>query len=257
MQPLSSAAHEALAQIATRHGFSVEASQAMLDAIVRGGGRMAQFSHPEFSGSGQWMRGGMTMVSDMFNNDLKGWVDALCNDLSNLLAERPELLRPAAAPRSPVPAPDARAPRGAAATGWPPEGEAPSSSGSQNGSRYAVFDGVRRLAIEREGRTTIYDTLDHRIGGVSQQQGAGGSMRFTSQHGAVDLAELPVVSGSAASAGTAVTGTAAATGAAPNPDAKHSDDIPATIEKLADLQTKGILSREEFNAKKVELLARI
>jgi uncharacterized repeat protein (TIGR03803 family) len=27
----------------------------------------AQFSHPEFGGSGQWMRGGMIMVSDMFN----------------------------------------------------------------------------------------------------------------------------------------------------------------------------------------------
>ncbi len=252
MQPLSPAARETLAQIAMRHGFSVEATQSMLDAIVRGGGRMAQFSHPEFSGSGQWMRGGMTMVSDMFNNDLKAWVDALCNDLSNLIAERPDLLSPAGASRSPVPAPGAP---GARAPGWPPELGQPSSSGSQNGSRYAVFDATRRLAIDHAGATTVYDTLDHRIGGVSQQQGTGGSMRFTSQHGPVDLAGLPVVSGRGSSA--PATPTAAGTGAAPAATAKLPDDIPATIEKLAELQTKGILSREEFTAKKVELLARI
>jgi hypothetical protein len=32
---------------------------------------MAQLSHPEFGGSGQWMAGGATMFSDMFNNALK------------------------------------------------------------------------------------------------------------------------------------------------------------------------------------------
>ena len=46
---------------------------------------MAQFSHPDFSGSGQWMCGGMTMVSDMFNNQLKGRVNSLCAELSNLV----------------------------------------------------------------------------------------------------------------------------------------------------------------------------
>ena len=44
----------------------------MLESVVNGNGAMAQFSHPEFGGSGQWMRGGMIMVSDMFNNYLKG-----------------------------------------------------------------------------------------------------------------------------------------------------------------------------------------
>ena len=41
---------------------------------------------------------------------------------------------------------------------------------------------------------TVYDTLDHQIGGVSQQQGAGASLTFTSQHGTVPVASLPVVS---------------------------------------------------------------
>ena len=54
---------------------------------------MAQFNHPEFAGSGQWMRGGMTMVSDMFNNSLKGRVDGLCSELSNVVASQPDLVR--------------------------------------------------------------------------------------------------------------------------------------------------------------------
>jgi hypothetical protein len=53
---------------------------------------MAQFSHPEFGGSGQWMRGGMIMVSDMFNNPLKGRIDGLCNELSALVANEDDLI---------------------------------------------------------------------------------------------------------------------------------------------------------------------
>lgn len=248
MQTLSAAANEAVARIAERNGFSVQATQSMLDAVVRGGGSMAQFSHPEFSGSGQWMRGGMTMVSDMFNNDLKAWVGALCTDLSNLIGERPELLWPVSVSRSPMPEPPAVA-ASPHTHGWPAELGVPSSSGSQNGSRYAVFLATRRLAIEQAGHLTVYDTLDHRIGGVSQQQGSGASLRFTSQSGPVDLATLPIVSGWRGDA------------PAMSPDAPAStprqDDIPATLERLADLRGKGILSAEEFSAKKAELLARI
>jgi hypothetical protein len=57
----------------------------MLFSIVSGRGGMAQFSHREFGGSGQWMAGGAIMISDMFNNALKARVDALCNELSALI----------------------------------------------------------------------------------------------------------------------------------------------------------------------------
>lgn len=40
-----------------RYGFSQDAVVHMMSAILRGRGGMAQFNHPEFSGSGQWMRG--------------------------------------------------------------------------------------------------------------------------------------------------------------------------------------------------------
>jgi len=44
------------------------------------------------------------------------------------------------------------------------------------------------------GTVTIYDTLDHQIGGFSQQQSSGGSLSFSSQYGLIDVASLPVIS---------------------------------------------------------------
>jgi hypothetical protein len=72
-------------RVARRMGFSPDAVTSMLFSIVAGRGGMAQFNHPEFGGSGQWMSGGATMISDMFNNVLKARVDALCNELSALV----------------------------------------------------------------------------------------------------------------------------------------------------------------------------
>lgn len=68
---------ERLDASARRHGFGPEAAQAMWDAVALGRGSMAQCSHPEFGGSGQWMRGGMVMVGDMFNRSLSVRVGAL------------------------------------------------------------------------------------------------------------------------------------------------------------------------------------
>jgi hypothetical protein len=77
----------AIADIAERHGLSREAVLAMLVAVHAGGGTMAQFSIPELGGSGQWMRGGMTMVGgNMFDNALKARVDALCGELAQLIS---------------------------------------------------------------------------------------------------------------------------------------------------------------------------
>ena len=197
MRELSARGTQAIAEIAERHGFGVEATRHMLDAVVAGNGSMAQFSHREFSGAGQWMRGGMTMVTDMFNNDLKGWTAALCLDLANLVACEPALFREATSrPARGSVAPE-RADRVAltprSGDWWPGGMGHPNSVGSQNGVRYAYFARARRLAIERGGEVTLYDTQDHEISGVSQQQGLSGELDFTSQTGPVDVASLPVV----------------------------------------------------------------
>jgi hypothetical protein len=76
---------------------------------------------------------------------------------------------------------------------WPPDLGQPSTSGSQNDIRYAFFPEKRRLLIEQDGNLAIYDSADHQISGVSQQQSSGGDLAFTSQTGPVDLAELKKV----------------------------------------------------------------
>ncbi len=73
---------------------------------------------------------------------------------------------------------------------WPEDLGQPNSSGAQNGVRYAYFGGTHRLAIERDGVLEIYDSGDHQINGVSQQQSQGQSLAFTSQDGNVNIESL-------------------------------------------------------------------
>lgn len=297
MRPLSPAGQQAINDLAQRHGFSSSAVLSMLEAVINGQGSMAQFNHPEFGGSGQWMRGGMLMLSDMFNNFLKGRVDGLCYDLADLVNNQPDLLRSGNfqsqsqggsnqqqqsnyggsnqqqqsgsggqqqqngnGPMGPV---SLFVPPAAGNSGdwWGPSLRWPDSSGSQNGVRYAYFSQARRLAIEMGGRVTIYDTLDHQIGGFSQQQSVGGSFTFSSQYGIVDVARLPVVSvdGVAPSAPPPppIQKNSYSAPSASASSGSNESDIFARIERLADLHAKGILSSEEFSAKKAELLSRI
>ncbi len=77
---------------------------------------------------------------------------------------------------------------------WPENLGQPSSSGSQNGMRYAFFPEKMRLLVEQDGKRTTYDSGHHRIGGVAQQDSATRSVTFTSQNGDVDLSQLRRVS---------------------------------------------------------------
>ena len=68
--------------LATEYGVSPEAVRVLQDALRRGGGKQAQFSHPDLGGMGQWSAGGMTQVGDMFNTALKDKVNRLCSALA-------------------------------------------------------------------------------------------------------------------------------------------------------------------------------
>lgn len=223
-------AENAIADIARRHGLSRDSVLAMVVALRHGGGRMAQFSIPELGGSGQWMRGGMTMVGDMFDHSLKARVDALCTELAQLLSTTrvfPEETH-----------------------WWPAELGVPSSTGGQNDTRYAVFPAARRLAVQARGVTRIFDTAEHQIGGVQQQQGGpSGTLQFTSQLGTFDISSLREVGEAATPASSSPTPTQSPAG---DPAA-----IIAAIESLAGLRERGILSDDEFAAKKAELLGRL
>lgn len=79
---------------------------------------------------------------------------------------------------------------------WPQElGEQPNSAGGQNEMRYAFFSGKQRMAVDsRNGKVQVYDTGDHRIAGVAQNQSGGArKVTFTRQHGEVDLDTLAQV----------------------------------------------------------------
>ncbi len=291
MRQLSAAGQQIINGIAQRHGFSVDGTLSMLDAVINGNGGMAQFSHPDFSGSGQWMRGGMTMVSDMFNNHLKGRVDGLCAELANLLANQPDLVRSGSFQSQSQRGGGGHGPQqtshaghdsgsalqggngfgpaslfvpGSSADWWPADLRWPNSTGAQNGVRYAYFAQARRLVIDMGGTVTVYNTLDHQIGGFSQQQSLGGTLSFNSQYGLMDVANLPVISSNGRPP-------AASQPPAFNPPPQHipapafantntgghDTDIFASIERLAELRNKGVLSDNEFAAKKAELLSRL
>lgn len=172
--------------IAARHGFSPAAARALADALRHGGGRMAQFNHPELGGMGQWSQGGMIMIGDMANNDLKARVDALCKDLAGATGPVP-----AAAEQQPGQTSHQGSHQGS--HWWPQDLGSPSSSGAQNDMRYACFPDKRRLAVMQGGTVCVYDTGEHRITGFSQQQGGSQALRFTSQDGTVRLEDLKPV----------------------------------------------------------------
>ena len=267
-------AENTIADIAQRHGLSREAVLAMLFALHVGGGTMAQFSIPDLGGSGQWMQGGMTMVGgNMFDNALKARVDALCSELAQLLATTSVF------PPSTF----------TSANWWPANLGVPSSAGGQNNVRYAIFPSTRRLAIQINGVTKVFDTGEHHIGGVQQQQQGGGygSVSFTSQFGTFDVSSL-------AELGTQRVAETPAAAPSPKHQSQYQSDRPAAqhqsqyqsgpapqfapqtqapepasgasgdpaaivaaIESLAGLHERGILSDEEFSLKKAELLGRL
>jgi hypothetical protein len=87
LQELTDQGRQRIDELAKRYSVSSGAVMTLLRALVNSNGDMAQFNHPELGGGGQWMRGGMTMVGDMFNYGLKSKVDGLCSELSQLLAQ--------------------------------------------------------------------------------------------------------------------------------------------------------------------------
>ena len=277
MQKLTDQGSQKINDLAQRYGVSTDAVTALLQALINGNGTMAQFNHHELGGSGQWSQGGMTMVGDMFNNVLKAKVDGLCTELSRLLAQQPFAPPPLGSQSqsqggrqqqqqggsgspgmvggSPAASLFVPAAQGSSGNWWPADLGFPSGSGSQNNIRYAYFANARRLAVEINGHVTVYDTLDHQIGGVSQQQGSGGSLTFTSQYGTIPVASLSIVS-----IDGVVQNAPAQTETPAEPyraDTAQETDIYAKIEQLAELERKGILSQEEFAAKKSELLGRL
>ncbi len=276
MKQLTPEGQQIINQLAQRYNFSSDAVFSLLLSVINGNGSMAQFSHPEFGGSGQWMRGGMIMLGDMFNNGLKNSVGNLCQELANLIANEPNLIQtgsfqsqrqgnqeqanyansqqnpPASANPVSLFVP------GDSQNWWSSIGlQFPNSTGAQNNIRYAYFASIRRLAIQLNGDITLYDTLNHQIGGFSQQQSGDASLTFTSQYGLVNIKSLPVISINNVAVQTPNSQISLPVVADSLPSFSQETDIFGAIEKLAILKEKAILTENEFNSKKAELLARL
>jgi hypothetical protein len=196
-----------------------------------------------------------------------GW-DALCNELSALIRNEPDFAA-ADSFQSQSQGALGNFQRGLSsllvdagpnqANWWHSDLGVPSSLGAQNEVRYAYFPATRRLAIDVNGKVSVYDTQDHQISGFSQRQPGSGSLSFSSQLGGVDVSRLPAVSG--------------ASGMRPSPEPMHNAaaeqqaatsraagghvDILNAIERMAELHARGILTEAEFSAKKAELLSRL
>ena len=288
MANISPSGAQLVKDLSQRYGVSIDAVTHLLYAVNNGNGSMAQFSHPEFGGSGQWMSGGMTMVSDLFNYNLKNLVNNLCSEISNSLANHQTTpfsgsfqsqshngmhgqsqaagqIGSANSLFVPVPT----------SNWWPQDLGVPNALGSQNNTRYAYFANSHRLAVTTGGSPWVYDTLDHQIGGFGQQQGGGQSITFTSQYGTVNLSTLPVVSRDGVAVPPAPMPPAPTPMAEPstlpavespmpvlqpeNPAMKQKsgEDVIATLERLGGLVDKGYITKEEFETKKSELVSRI
>jgi len=280
MNQLTPEGQEIINEIAQRYNFSPDAVFSMLQSVINGNGSMAQFSHPEFGGSGQWMRGGMIMLGDMFNNSLKNSVGGLCQELANLIANQPGLIQTGSfqsqsqgnqqqnnysggsqqqngsGPVGPVSL-FVPPPAGSSGNWWPAGLQFPNSTGAQNNVRYAYFATIHRLAIDANGHVTLYDTLDHQIGGFSQQQSVGGSITFTSQFGLVDVSTLPIISIDNEPVSQQPTPNFVEQNPVNIQNISEEADIFAALEKLANLNQKGILTDNEYSTKKAELLSRL
>ncbi|KQT50719.1 hypothetical protein ASG43_05410 [Aureimonas sp. Leaf454] len=264
---LTEEARRTIADIAGRHGFEPGAGEAMAEALMRSGGGMVQFNHRDLGGMGQWSKGGMMMIGEMNNDRLKARVGDLARDLSEAVqrgALAEESGGGATAPAGDTSSPSS-SPSGAAGGGsgswWPSDLGRPSSTGSQNNARYAVFPEAKRLAVEDGGKVTVYDTGEDRIEGASQQQGGDTVLRFSTRNGSIRVEDLKVAGDGDGEDDVRAKRSAEPASPAGTIDAlgrSHPAGDPIeTIRRLAALRDEGVIGEAEFAAKKAELLSRL
>ena len=186
-----------------RYSMSADGVRALLEALLSSGGGMAQFNHPDLGGMGQWSSGGMIMIGDMFNNELKNRISALCAELSDVIRDTGIVANRSRSGQWQSQSNEGSAPLPRSSffvsgdhpfdggDWWPSDLGMPASTGAQNNMRYAWFPDRRRLALDVDGQISVHDTGEHRITGFAQQQSGDQSLTFTSQHGVVRLDSLP------------------------------------------------------------------
>lgn len=137
MQQLSAEGQRLVSELPQRHGFSADAVSTLIYAVLQGNGTTAKLSHPELAGAGQWTPG----------DRAKGRVDALCKEITTVLAQDPGPLQPGHLPSCTQEAAADQSEGRAFGQSrlfvpvhwWPEELGTPSATGTQNNVRYAYF----------------------------------------------------------------------------------------------------------------------
>ena len=287
MRNLTPAGQQLIEEAAQRHGFSTDAVMSMLESVIRGNGSMAQSRTPNLVAPANGCFGGMTMVSDMFNNYLKGRVDGLCSELSRLIASQPDMIRSGSfqSQSQGIQRQDGGGLQHQQSAGYGGSNQQQTAAGPV-GHREPVCSGrprhLWRLVARRSLgsptvpvlRTTSAMPSSHGPAPGHRSEWQGDGIRHArSPDQRVLAAAIPRriphlceparpgcrrhPPGCLGRWGSAAGVAARAGGARQHSSPSREADVFATIEKLAQLHAKGILSEEEFSAKKAELLSRL
>lgn len=183
---------DVISHIAQRYVVSEDAVRQLFRAMEFTEGKLAQFSHPDLGGRGQWMPG-MIMLSDTDDAQTKARIAGLCAEVSAIVQGRQTSADEALAVPIDAGASGACVTMPAGESWWPASFGHPAASGDQHGIRYAYFPNRDRLLVQQGARITSYDTTGHRISGFAQEQSTASRICFTSDHGPLDLGELQCV----------------------------------------------------------------
>lgn len=276
-----------VAEAAAAHGFSREAATALWQALQRGQGRMAQFEHAELGGAGQWMSGGMTMLAAMGDAALRARVDALA---ATLAPDAERAAASAAAATPPAASGRARADAWGAAAASGAQNDLKYAYYPE--ARRLVIEDAQGLQVYDTGTHQIQGVSQQSGQGVPRFQTAHGAVELTQLRRVADTpdtsgdgappaararhleapderarsAPSPATAARAAEPsagagsghlGAAQTRTAQAAADAGGDAGERAEQALRLLEPLARLHQAGVLSAEEFQAKKAELLARI
>jgi hypothetical protein len=178
-----------LPQIAERYHVPETKVRELYGILQKTGGQQAQFTCEQLGGPVQWMPG-MIMVTRWNDHHLKTRVDGLCSEIAAIV-QGSESSAPGALRK-----PAKNGETSFCTIGeswWPSHFGHPSSCGDQNGMRYAYFPEKKRLLIQQGARIDQYDTAEHHLTGVSQQQGVTHTLTFSSDEGPVDVKRLKCI----------------------------------------------------------------
>jgi hypothetical protein len=185
-------AKDVIPEIAARYLVPEEKVREIYRQLQANGGTACQFDCSELGGPVQWMPG-MVMTSRWDDLHLRARVDGLCSELCAIVRGM-DTAAPAAFRRDPdAPPAVSRVDLPAGESWWPATLGSPAASGDQNGVRYAYFPDKHRLLLQEGARIDAYDTADHHLFGVAQQQGHSRSITFNTDHGPVPLSHFKCV----------------------------------------------------------------